>query len=105
MELLFPLADHLSVYEATKLAKDYNSFASDHITRLYIVKSIRNAAVHGDLPVLDQWDPDNPRPKEQRRSMLFGEAFEFPEGYRVIPKIVFKLGPDDWCQFDLRKYK
>ena len=68
---------------------------------MFVIKELRNRAAHGDLPFLDDWDPDDPRPPEQLKKILLDDAFEFPEGYRFIPS---KQGAKRFT-FDLREYK
>ncbi len=104
--ILFELTDHVSFSEAVKLLADSGLFENDFITILYVIKSLRNDAVHGDFPFLDtKWDPDDPRPAEQRRELLFSQTFEFPEGYRFIPSRVPTLAANSWFTIDLRKYR
>lgn len=104
-DILFELTDQVSFCEAVKLLQDSDQFATDLITLLYVVKSLRNDAAHGNLPLLDdQWDPDDPRPAEKLEELLWAETFEFPEGYRFVPSSVPTLPPKSWFTVDLRKY-
>ncbi len=49
------------------------------------VRCLRNAAVHRAPPLVDQWDPDDPR--EDIRPAL-QPGFEWPEGYRIYLNLV-----------------
>jgi hypothetical protein len=100
-EVLFALTDELSFCQAVEVLKKTNDYSSDVISLMLVIKDLRNKAVHGDLPILHEWDPDDPRPNEQMQEILFKQDFEFPEGYRFIPS---KQRPE-WFTFDLRKYK
>ncbi|PSB21211.1 hypothetical protein C7B65_04580 [Phormidesmis priestleyi ULC007] len=98
---LHQLTDECSFHAAIKALGQLNIYSQDLINKMRVVKDLRNRATHGDFPLFDEWDPDDPRPREQLRQILSDQDFEFPEGYR------FLLDRDgaDWFTIDLREYK
>lgn len=68
---------------------------------MFVVKELRNRAVHSDFLILDDWNPDEPKPPEKLQEILFDQNFEFPEGYRFLIRKV----NSDWFKIDLRKYR
>jgi hypothetical protein len=101
IDVLYHLTDELTFFDAIQVLQKSKVYPNDLINLMFVVKDLRNRAAHGDLPVLDDWDPDDPRPSEQFIKMLSDDTFEFPEGYRFIPS----THGAEWFTFDLRKYK
>jgi hypothetical protein len=46
------------------------------------VRFLRNRAAHGDLPLLDEWDPDDGKRSETEFHSLLSGRISIPEGYR-----------------------
>ena len=101
VDVLYTLTDEVSFCEAIRSVDEAAVYPEHVIKLLFAVKDLRNRAAHGELPLLDEWDPDDPRPPERLEELLWSGTFEFPEGYRFIPS---KNG-SEWFTFDLRNYK
>jgi hypothetical protein len=99
-DVLFGLADELSFCQAIDALKETKAFSEDDIHLMLVVKDLRNAAAHRELPILDEWDPKDPRPSEELTEMLWNDS-QPSEGYRFIPS----RQRSDWFAFDPRKYK
>jgi hypothetical protein len=99
------LPEYLTFCEALDLLRQ-NRLLPDRVLELaYTVKDLRNHAAHGQFPLLDQWDPDSPRPLPERmlliESAVKNEAFVFPEGYRFVPS----KRRGTWFTFDCRRHR
>lgn len=90
--------DELGFCNALEALKQNRRYKQAVTNRLYIIKELRNRAAHGQFPVLDYWDPDDPRSKEEFVKMLHGEV-EIPEGYRFKFK-----GRRSWVTFNCREH-
>lgn len=101
LDVLNQLADKFSFYEAIRTLEKLNIYSPATINHMFVVKELRNRAAHNNFPLLDDWDPDEPRSPEQIRKILIEPNFEFPEGYRFLPR----KDSSDWFTIDLRKYK
>jgi hypothetical protein len=66
---------------------------------MFVIKELRNRAIHGQLPVIDYYDPDDPRPKEDFIKLLNGDI-KIPEGYRFMPNKDRK----EWITFACRDH-
>jgi hypothetical protein len=99
-DLLFGLADDVSFCQAIDALKEAQAYSDDLIHQMFVVKDLRNNAAHGEFPILDEWDPDDPRPPEQIEELRWNPDFEFPEGYRFIPS----KQRSEWFTLDLRNY-
>ena len=80
-----------------KRSRVYPRFLTD---RMFVIKELRNRAIHGQLPLLDYYDPDDPRPKEDFIKLLKGDI-EIPEGYRFIMPI---KDHKEWVTFACRDH-
>lgn len=96
---LYKLADVLSYCQALEVLKKSGVYPQDLVDQLFVIKDLRNCAAHGDLPLLDYWDPDDPRPEGIFAQLLRGEI-EIPEGYRFWLK-----NRRNWFAFDCREHK
>lgn len=96
------LPEYLTFCEALDLLKQNRLLPAPTLDVAYTVKDLRNHAAHGQFPLLDQWDPDEPRPhgSPERHRMRRDKSFTFPEGYRFIPSK--KRGA--WFTFDCRRH-
>jgi hypothetical protein len=96
--------DLLSFCEALDLLKQNQLLSDSALDIAYTVKELRNRTAHGQLPLLDNWDSDEPRVpgSPEHKRMLWDESFAFPEGYRFIPSKDKKKG--NWFTFDCRKH-
>ena len=47
-----------SFSKAILVLKKNNVYSDDIIKKMMIIKGLRNIAVHGTLPLLNEWDPD-----------------------------------------------
>lgn len=56
---------------------------SEIINKMYTVKELRNSAAHGIIPVIDEWDPDDGRSRDEFLKIMRDEI-ELPEGYRIF---------------------
>ncbi len=95
------LTDELTFYEAIQALQKFGVYPNDLINHMLVVQCLRNCAAHGDLPLLDDWDPDDPRPLGELMEILQDRTYDFPEGYSFISS---KDGSKQF-KFDLRKYK
>lgn len=76
-------------------------YCKDTIEKMKIIKDLRNLAVHGDLPVLNEWNPDDGKCSKDELFKLLKRSIEIPEGY------IFILNNRDkkkQVTFDLRDY-
>lgn len=94
--LFFQLEDELTFYQAIKLLSEVKQF-SGWQDAAYAVKAIRNQAAHGNLPIITDWDPDEPR---SDKSFWFDKDFQFPEAYAVI----YDNANKRVLNFDLRRH-
>ncbi len=88
-----PFDDALSVLGENRLCHP------DTVRKIRIVQWLRNQATHGQFPLLDEWDPYDPRDENEFRKLLRGQS-EHSEGYR------FKH-PDKeigWIRFECRQH-
>jgi hypothetical protein len=76
--------DQLSFCDALSALKQTGLYSNEIIDRAYAVKELRNCAAHGELPVLSDWDPDDPRSDEGFVKMLDSEDYKFPEAYQFF---------------------
>jgi hypothetical protein len=95
------LSDNLSFDQALMGLRQEQAYLPNLIDSMYAVKSLRNDVLHGDLPILYPWDPDDPRPEDQWMEMLAQDDFVFPEGYKFKPS----RGNGQWVKIDIRKYR
>ena len=100
-EKLFRLTDEVNFCQAINALEETKAYPDNVISCMRVIKNLRNAAAHGEMPLLDQWDPDDPRPPEELKKILCTRDFEFPEGYRFL----LSKQQKEWFTFDLRKYK
>lgn len=85
---------------AIGVLKKNKVYPTEVIKMMEIIKELRNIAVHGEFPVLFDWDPDDGR-SEVELMNLYNGLTEIPEGY----KFDLKLGKKKInVTFDLRKY-
>lgn len=96
---LFYLYEHITYDEILSIIKQKKMYSVDFIKQMYTVKGLRNYAAHGEFPILDEWDPDDPRPKDQFLALIDGEI-EIPEGYRFHSSRKSK----EWFTFACRDY-
>jgi hypothetical protein len=89
-----PFCDALQALRRTRLCP------SEMIDKAYAVKDLRNCAAHGELPVLSDWDPDEPRNDEEFEKMFSKEDYEFPEAYQFWRRD----DPSRAIRLDMRKY-
>lgn len=96
------LPEHLTFSEALDLVKQNRILPDPVLDIAYTVKDLRNHAAHGQFPLLDDWDPDEPRPLDspEHNRMLWDKSFSFPEGYRFVPSK--RRGA--WFTFDCRRH-
>lgn len=86
-ELTFAQAEHvLNSYIDSKIQRQVND-----------VRFLRNRAAHGDLPILDEWDPDDGKRSEAEFRNLLMDLISIPEGYRF-----YKRGT--WVTFAIRDH-
>lgn len=97
-ESLFKMADSLTFCDALKMLKRYSVYPEELIDQMFAVKDLRNSAAHSNLPLLDYWDPDDPRSEADLKKLLRGEM-EIPEGYRFLQR------EGRWFKFDCRRYR
>ncbi len=69
----------LDFIEGTKL------FPDEVVIKMRVVKDLRNDAAHGDLPILNTWEP--PVAPAELSSFLRGEAPDPPEAYHFISNL------------------
>lgn len=100
LDALNQLGDKSSFYKAVKTLQGLNIYSSDTINQMFVVKELRNRAVHSDLPILDDWDLDELRTPEKLQEILLDPNFDFLEGYRFLRK-----DNSDWFRIDLQKYR
>lgn len=76
---VYRLSDELTFFQAQRvLSHHVNSRIYEQIDA---VRFLRNRAAHGDLPVLDEWDPVDLRSAEDFFKLL-NDQISIPEGYR-----------------------
>lgn len=76
--------DRLTFNGAIWVLKRSRVYSESLIDRMFVIKELRNRAIHGQLPQLELFDPDEPRSKEDFIKLLKGD-FEISEGYRFRP--------------------
>jgi hypothetical protein len=76
------------------------AYSDELIKKIRVVQDIRNKAAHRELPIISEWDPDDPRSREEKIRMFNDLNFEFPEGYMVYTS----KADEHWHKIDLRKY-
>ena len=91
--------DYLSFNEAVHVLKRSRVYTEPLTRKMFVVKELRNRSVHDQLPVLQAYDPDDPRPQESFIKMLTGQV-EVPEAYRFQPS---KNRPD-WELFSCHEH-
>jgi hypothetical protein len=94
------ILDELTFCDALDLSRQNHILSEPVLDIAYTVKDLRNRAVHGQLPLLDDWDPDDPRPRVEFEQMRWDRSLTIPEGYRFIP--CQKRG---WFSFDCRRQR
>lgn len=96
------LAEYLTFCEAIDLLKQNNLLPAPVLDIAYTVKDLRNRAAHGQFPLLDDWDPDDPRPPDslEYKRLLRGESITSLEGYRFISS----RRRGTWFTFDCRMH-
>jgi hypothetical protein len=96
------LPEYLTFCEALDLVKQNQILSDPALDVAYTVKDLRNHAAHGQFPLLDYWDPDEPRPIDspEYAQVMWEKSFIFPEGYRFVPSK--KRGT--WFTFDCRRH-
>jgi len=76
---VYDLPDELTFAQAERALNSYiDSRVYEQVTA---VRFLRNRAAHGDLPLLDEWDPDDLRSETDFFSLLSGKI-SIAEGYR-----------------------
>ncbi len=98
-EHIYFLSDYLTFDQAIRISNQELLFSDQQIKNMLVVKSLRNDAAHGEFPVLDYWDPDDPRPEDKFLAFMRGEI-SISEGYRFIPS----RGDKAWFNFACRDY-
>lgn len=61
--------------------KEHNLVQADTLAEMFVVKDLRNAAAHGNWPVIDVWDPEVP---DERFIDFLEDRYQLPEGYQVF---------------------
>jgi hypothetical protein len=75
-----------------------NSHIDSRIQRqVNAVRFLRNRGAHGDLPLLDEWDPDDGKRSDTEFRNLLSGRISIPEGYRF-----YKGGT--WVAFAIRDH-
>jgi len=77
-----------------------SSYSNELIKKIRVVQDIRNKSAHRELPIIGEWDPDDPRPRDEFIKMLIEQDYEFPEGYMIYST----KEKDHWYKIDLREY-
>lgn len=93
----FALHDELTFDQTIRLLID-SGIINGCLDAVYAVKGIRNQAAHCDLPLITDWDPDEPR---EKKAFIFDESFEFPEAYSVV----YDKQKNRILNFDLRLHE
>jgi hypothetical protein len=93
------LCDRLTFCDALQALKQTNLYPPEMIDKAYAVKDLRNLAAHGELPVLSEWDPDEPRNDEEFKKMFSSESYEFPEAYQF-----WRGNPRRLVRLNMREY-
>lgn len=94
---LYALHDELSFDQVLRLVEGMNVLPEALLSQMHVIKSLRNRAAHGCLPVVFEWDPDEPR---LGTDWIFDESVEFPEGYQFVAN----KRHDEMFTFDPREY-
>lgn len=76
--------DRLNFNEAIWVLRKSRVYGKSVTDRMWVIKELRNRATHGQLPLLDYYDPDDPRPQHELKKLITGEI-EIPEGYSFRP--------------------
>ncbi|MEK3786914.1 hypothetical protein [Paenibacillus sp. FSL K6-1230] len=92
----FSLSDKFTFNNLITYLEKQKVYNKDVIDNLKKVKNLRNKVTHGTLPLITEWDPDDPRSREEILNLLRGVS-EIPEAY----KISLRSGP---VYFDCREY-
>ena len=102
IEVIFNLTDEMTFCEAIYGMKNANIFAKELIDKMFVIKDLRNRATHGELPLLDDWDPDeSDRDWDETWKIITKGEKKFPEGYRFIGR----KGSSEWNHIDIKKYQ
>lgn len=91
--------NQLTFHDAILILKRSRVYPRTLTERMFVIKELRNIATHGELPLLDDFDPDDPRSKEDFIKLLSGDV-EKPEGYQFMP---FK-SRRQWFKFACRDH-
>ena len=76
--------DRLSFNEAIFVLRKSRVYSRSVTDRMFVVKELRNLATHRHLPLIERYDPDEPRPRQEFVKLLSGDI-QIPEGYRFRP--------------------
>jgi len=77
-----------------------SNYSHELIKKIRVIQDIRNKSAHRELPIIGEWDPEDPRPKDEFIKMLTEPNYEFPEGYMIYTT----KEKNHWYQIDLREY-
>ena len=90
----YNLPDELTFFQAEKaLSGHIHPRAREQVDA---VRFLRNRAAHADLPLLDEWDPDDPRSGADFFYLLSGRI-SIAEGYRFLKR-------DRWVTLAIRDH-
>lgn len=76
----------VSFWQAISILKDSNLYSAEIIEKMQFVRILRNRATHSDFPIIDDWDPEDGRSKEEFIELLQGKR-EIPEGYKIYLQV------------------
>jgi hypothetical protein len=93
----FGLNDDLTFNDTLGLLTEMEAVPKTRMDTLHVIKSMRNRAIHGTMPLITEWDPDEPRPGTD---WIFDDSVTFPEGYQFSPH----MDRADRFTFDCRQY-
>ena len=83
-QTLFKLEEDYTYNEVIEILEQNKIFAVDLTSQMRVIKDLRNRAAHSDFPVLNDWDPDEPRGTEKIKEIWSDPSFQFPEAYQFI---------------------
>jgi hypothetical protein len=91
---VYDLPDELTFIQAERVLSSYiNPGVCEQVDA---VRFLRNRAAHSDLPLLDEWDPDDLRSAKDFYNLLSGQI-SIAEGYRFFKK-------DEWVTLAIRDH-
>jgi hypothetical protein len=98
----YDLVDEITFEDAIKILEQSGLYQQPLLERIYQVKALRNVTTHKEYPLIDEWDPDDPRPEEEYRAVMeamLARTWVFPEGYRI-----WNERRKEWIKFDCREF-